>query len=72
MPKKQTMTLREWRESKGWSTREAGRHFGWSHVYQQQLESGRNSPTMRKADEVEAKTGGMVTRLDWPKHEIGK
>lgn len=61
------MTLREWRESKGWTLRKAGSEMGWSHAYQHQLEAGRRSPTLRTVDAIERKTGGAVTRLDWPK-----
>lgn len=63
------MTLRQWREANGLSLRAAGRRLGWSHVRVHELEGGAVSPTIRTADVIEKKTGGAVTRLDWPKEE---
>lgn len=63
------MTLREWREWRGWSLRKAGEFFEWSHSRQLELETARGgrSPTLRTLDYIHGKTGGAVTRLDWPK-----
>lgn len=61
------MTLRQWREKEGLSLRAAGKRLGWSHAYVHQLEAGGNSVTIRTADIIESKTGGAVTRMDWPK-----
>lgn len=61
------MTLKQWRETKGWSLRAAGAHLGWSHTRLFELEEGRVSPTLRTVDRVESLTGGAVTRLDWPR-----
>lgn len=63
------MTLKQWREKRGWSLRAAGEHMGWSHARQFELEEGRVSPTLRTVDRVESLTKGAVTRLDWPKEE---
>jgi transcriptional regulator with XRE-family HTH domain len=68
MPPRKTMTFREWRESKGWTQRQAGEHFGWSQQRQGQLERD-GTDSLGVVDYVKAKTGGKVTRLDWPEAE---
>jgi transcriptional regulator with XRE-family HTH domain len=61
------MTLTEWRKSRGLSLRAAGEVLGVSHVRVIQYERGDHSPRLRTVDQIERKTGGAVTRMDWPK-----
>jgi transcriptional regulator with XRE-family HTH domain len=63
------VTLREYRESKGWTLRDAGTFFGWAHSRQRELENSMRSPTLRTVDYIARKTGGQVARLDWPEEE---
>lgn len=63
------MTLRQWREKKGLSLRDAADALGWSHAYVHELEGGRTSPRLSTVDRVERLTEGAVTRLDWPKEK---
>lgn len=62
------MTLKEWREKKRLTLRDAAEVIGIHHTRLADYEGGANM-SLRAADQIARKTGGKVTRADWPEQQ---